>query len=92
MMRIARWILFAGAAVGAAIGLWTLGLARFDCSDPRHGCAYLILAALMLLGLALAFACAGTILLLIERSRASLKASPPGAAGSVGAANPQEIP
>ena len=68
-MRTLRWALFVIAAVGAAIGLLGLGIVRYACTDPRHGCAMMISGALLFLGLALVLVVLGFVVWLIERSR-----------------------
>jgi hypothetical protein len=68
-MRTLRWALFVMAAVGTAVGLVGLGIMRYACTDPRHGCAMMIPGALLFLGLALVLVVLGFVVWLIERSR-----------------------
>ncbi|HUH13079.1 MAG TPA: hypothetical protein VMK65_08210 [Longimicrobiales bacterium] len=69
MLRILRWALFTCAALATALGLWALWVGRYSCTDPLHGCAYLIMGALMFLALALGLAAGGGLVWWMQRSR-----------------------
>jgi len=74
-MRNLRWVLFAIAGTSAGVGLLGLWIVRFACTDPRHGCAMMIPGAFLFLAFALCLALLGTIVWLIERSRARRRAA-----------------